>query len=281
MFVHRTLLAALSLAFAFGLAAGPHAALAQTPNATASAAPSASAAPVKHVVGAQRETFVVGDYLVSPTIYNEATAGHSGRPSYALEAATEFYVQNMPFMVVGYLDDWSFSHPAGPPGNCAFVTGCITNIGHTGQTYRPGENLHDDNEGGGIGYRIAWPRIYAVIAYTGHSETLNYPTSNGVGLGFEKLPDFERLFTVYGYGYYFPDLESKFTVFNRVTGVSTVYTLTYHELRYRGGVMISPFTNHQAFIDIGAMGDGLKAGHAAPGSQTHLAGYIGAGLFTP
>jgi hypothetical protein len=102
-----------------------------------------------------------------------------------------------------------------------------------------------------------------------------------VGLGFEKLPDFEKLFTVYGYGYYYPDLESKFTVFNRVTGVTTVYTLTYHDIRYRGGVMIAPFNNKEAFIDIGAMGDGLKAGHAAPGSQTHLAGYVGAGLFWP
>jgi len=258
--------------------AAPAAAASEAP--AAAPAPAATAAP-KKPVGAQRENFVVGDYVISPTIYNEATSGHSGHPSYSLRSATEFLVDNMPFMIEAEIRDWSYTHFAGPPGNCAFVIGCITNIGHTGQIYRPARNLHETDTDGRIGFRIAWPRIYAVIGYLGKAETLNYPISNGLGIGIEKLPDFEKVWTIYGSGYYYPDLESKFTVFNRTTGVSTIYTLTYHVIRYQAGVMISPFNNHQAFIDLGVLGDGAHAGNAAPGSQTHIGEYVGAGLFWP
>jgi hypothetical protein len=283
MFVHRFHIAIASLAFALTMALTPQAARAQATTVPA-AAPSATPTPnpaLSKPFGAQREDFVIGDYLISPTIYNESTSGHSGRPSFTLRAGTQFSVDNMPFMFEAEITDWAYTHFAGPPGNCAVVTGCITNIGHTGQTYRPARNLADTDTDGRVGYRVAWPRIYVAVDYLGKSTTLNYPVVNGVGVGLEKLPDFERTFTAYASFYYYPDLEGKFTVYNRTTNQTTVYTFTYHVIRYQAGVMYAPWDNHQAYIDAGVMGDGVKAGAAAPGSQTHLAEYVGAGLFVP
>jgi len=286
--VDRLRTAMASLAFALTLAVTPQIVWAQATPSPAPPAPAPVAAPaaspgpaLSKPLGAQRESFVIGDYLIAPTIYNEATSGKSGRPSFTVRSGTEFYVDNLPFMFEAQITNWAYTHFAGPPGDCAVVTGCITNIGHTGQTYRPARNLADTDTDGRIGFRVAWPRIYIAVDYLGKSAALNYPVVNGVGVGFEKLPDFEKTFAYYASLYYYPDLEGKFTVFNRTTNQTIVYTFTYHVIRYQTGVMYAPWDNHQAFIDLGVIGDGVKAGAAAPGSQTHLAEYVGAGLFVP
>ena len=230
-------------------------------------------------MGLRHEAFVVGDYVISPTVYNLASSGHSGISSYDFRTAEEFKVQEFPFMVELETNDWQYAHYTDKSGVCPAFPGCITLIGHTGQQYIPRVDERDTDIDARVGFRIAKPRIYADIAVLGHESTFNIPGLNGVGLGLEKLPDYEKRVTVYFSAFYFPDLEGKFTVFNRTTGDSIIYTLSERDIRYQAGLMLSPIEDSPVFVDLGVLGDGNHAFNANPGSSTHFSGYAGLGFF--
>jgi hypothetical protein len=290
--VQRFLIAAASVALAFAVTAVPKAALAQPAPAAPAAsitmppapgvapAPATSPAPAVAAtpVGVRPETFVVGDYLANPAVFNAASAGKSGLSSYEAKFAAEFKVENLPFMMEFEDRGYAYTHFASSFGACP-RPGCVQQINGTNE-YIHQSVERDIDKDGKIGFRIAYPRIYAVVAYLGRESSFNYPVVNGVGLGFEKLPDYERQVSVYFSGLYFPDLEGKFTVLDRTTGVKTIYTLTERVLRYQAGVAISPFKNVPAFLDLGVLGDGIRASSSDPNTGSHFAGYAGIGLYS-
>ena len=273
--MQRLFIAAASLALALAFAAAPKAALAQSAAATPTPAPSASP---NLPVGVAHETFVVGDYLANPRVYNEASSGNSGLTSYQARFAAEFKVQDMPFMVAFDQIGYAYTHFASTLGACP-RPGCVVQIDGTDEYIHQSVERDTDVQGA-VGFRIAFPRIYAVAAYLGRSSSFNYPVVYGLGLGFQKLPDEERALSVYFSALYFPDLEGKFTVNNLTTGTTTIYTLTEHVVHYNLGVTVSPFKKAPAFLDLGLVGDNVKAGSADPSSGSHFAGYAGVGLYS-
>ncbi len=274
--MQRLLLAAASFVLALAVTGAPRAAQAQAASAPA---PSASPAPaaMSGPAGTTPETFVIGDYLYNPRVYNAASSGQAGLSSYEAKFGAEFKIENMPFMVTVEDRDYAYNHVTGPFGPCPRL-GCVQQIENY-QQFVPGSVQRDTDKDGTIGYRIAYPRVYVVVAYLGRENSFNYPVTNGVGLGIEKLPDEGKAFSVYFQGLYFPDLEGKLITFNPSTRVNTTYTLTEHVLRYQFGVAISPLKEVPAFFNIGLLGDGVRAGASDPNSATHLAGYAGVGLY--
>jgi len=279
--VERFLTAAASLALVFAVSGAPLIASAQDAPASPAPSPSpAAAAPaVVTPVGVRPEAFVVGDYLNQPQVYNLASSGHSGLPSYDLRAAQEFKVEDMPFMIEFDTHDYTYTHFTDRSGTCPAFPGCVTLIGHTGQQYIPRTNERDTDLDGRVGYRIAKPRIYLVITYVGRESSFNFPGLNGVGFGLEKLPDYEKRFTFYASGFYVPSLQGKFTIYNRTTGATNIYQLTERDIRYQAGLMFAPLKSTPAFVDLGVIGDGVHGSDADPGSSTHFSGYAGIGLF--
>ncbi|MBV8246635.1 MAG: copper amine oxidase N-terminal domain-containing protein, partial [Candidatus Eremiobacteraeota bacterium] len=105
-----------------------------TPAPTATPSPSPVPTPYK-------DLFIAGDFIVSPTVYNEYDPGivGSGTGSIAARGAWEFDLGNIPFMIEGDYRQFLYPHPTNSttPVKCpkAGEPGCVTVIGNYGQTF--------------------------------------------------------------------------------------------------------------------------------------------------
>jgi len=231
--------------------------------------------------------FIVGDYILSPKVYNEFSPGNTGTSSYALRAGMEFSLMNLPWMIEGTFEKWQYPHNvdtrfgascvANLPGSSFGTQGCVTVIGGNGQAYVPAFTANEWNGDVRLGLKVADPRIYVGVGYMAHTGNYGSPSVNGVGFGLEKLPDLDQAFSVYGSAYWYPNINGNYTVTSGPqTGTS--FKLAYRVLRYQIGATVGFGRNFPLFLDLGFIGDRGSNVSNAPGDYTHNGGYVGLGL---
>jgi hypothetical protein len=216
----------------------------------------------------KHETFVIGDYLIQPKVYNELSHGQQSTQSYyALRGATEFNLGDLPFMVEGETRRYAYVHSAG----------YVTSDGRASQSFVPASNELDTEIAGHLGIKILEPRIYIAASYLDKRTSASIVHVTGYGAGIEKLPDYGAPIGVYFSAYYYPNLNGQIDA-TTLTGLQ-LQTLRYRVLTYQLGFTIDPGKS-PIFIDLGALGDRMTARGDAPANETHLAPYVGIGFFS-
>ena len=261
-------------------------------------APTPTPAPVKTV---SYEKFIVGDYLISPKIYNEFSPGNTGSGSYAGRAGIEFPAFGLPWMLEGDWRHWQYTHNGTQPPiagttntfvcpDPAGTIGCVTTLGGVGfpQAYVPSFTAREDDFDGRLALKVADPRLYIGVGYMWMQNNYGYPTLKGFGFGAEKLPDLDQSFSIYGSAWYYPSLQGNYGAFTYGTcpgagGVnlcaSAGGTLQYRVLKYQiGGTLTFGGSNFPLFLDLGFLGDQFSGKQNAPSNRNQYGGYIGLGL---
>jgi hypothetical protein len=239
-------------------------------------APSPSpASPAK----APSEHFVVGDYLVAPAVYDALSPGNTGRSSFKLDAAAEFPLLKLPWMLEGDYQSLQYPHDANGTGVCpSGDQSCVSRSGGQGQAYVPSFEARADDFDGRFGLKVGDPHVYVGVGY------IFYNTNNGggqpdtqlhgVGGGIEKLPDLEHRFSLYGSAYYYPAASSNA---NQDLGNGTFGPIQYRILKYGIGGTFD-LGKSPVFLDLGYQGDRLTAKQNAAADQSHAGGYAGLGI---
>ena len=214
----------------------------------------------------KHETFVVGDYLLQPKVYNELSHGEqSTQFAYALRGGGEFNLGDFPFMIEGEYRHYVYYHQAG----------LVTDPGRASQSFGTSGSEYDDDVDGHLGIKLLDPRIYLAVSYLNKKTGPTGPQVVGPGVGLEKLPDYEAPLGVYFSAYYYPNLVGQV---GTGPAQSQLQTLRYRVLTYQLGFTVAPGKS-PIFIDIGALGDRMTARGNAPSNETHLSPYAGIGFF--
>lgn len=265
-----------------------------TPTEAPTAAPTATPVPI---VIPYQDTFIAGDYIISPKVYNEFSPGNTGSNtnggfSYAIRAAKEFDLFNLPWMLEGDYRQYNYPHNQGvittatnQNAPCDGLNGdassgdpgCVTTIGGQGSAFVPAFTVRDYDFDGRLGLKVADPRIYVGVGYMNRSGNYGYPRLNGVGFGIEKLPDLDTPFSIYGSAYYYPNVKGTYTV-SAGPQAGTSYNLAYNILKYQLGGTFTFGPNTPVFLDFGFLGDRGKNKSNAPSDFTHNGPYVGIGL---
>jgi hypothetical protein len=234
--------------------------------------------------------YVAGDYIVSPTVYNEFSPGNhsdnnNGGFSYRLHGAVEIPVMNIPFMIAIDYRQWNWQHNCAGSGDPECY---VTSIGGLdapdaccgGASSVPSFTGRDYDFDGRLGIRIAQPRIYIAGAFMSRRNNYGYPTENGAGVGLEKLPDLDRAFSFVGSVYYFFDVNGNYAAAPSACDSLTVgctYNVGYNIVKYDIGFTYS-FTGFPLFVEGGFMGDRGYNLNAAPIGFSESGPYAGIGL---
>jgi hypothetical protein len=208
---------------------------------------------------------VVGDYMITPAVYNEFSPGNKGSGSYTGRAAIEIPLASLTWLVEGDWRHWQYTTTAGP----------VTTIGGLGSSTVPSFTAKEDDVDARIGIKVADPRLYLGVSYLWRNNNYGYPSLSGVGFGGEKLPDLDQPITVYGSFYYYPSLQGNYT-----TAVATpAGTLAYRAIRYGIGLdwnFIGP--SFPVYLDLGFLGNQYRNKLNAPSDINEYGGYVGLGL---
>ncbi|MHB8348906.1 MAG: copper amine oxidase N-terminal domain-containing protein [Vulcanimicrobiaceae bacterium] len=247
-----------------------------TPAPVATVAPTPTPAPI---VAPYQDRFIVGDYILSPKVYNEFSPGNTGNNkrggfSYAIRAASEFNLFKLPWMLEGDYRQYNYPH------NCTSATDpqcMVTSIGTMTQTYVPSFVVRDYDFDGRLGLKVANPRIYVGVGYLMRTNNAGYPRQTGWGFGAEKLPDLNRPVSVYGSVWYYPTVKGTCGTLTCPTGP---YLLSYSETKYQIGADFTFSKTSPIFLDLGFLGDKGTAKQNTPGGigYTHMGPYVGLGI---
>jgi len=223
--------------------------------------------------------YVAGDYIISPKVYNEFVPGSSsdnnnGGFSYRLHGAIEIPVMNLPWMVEVDYRQYTWQH------QCSGAECFVTTIGGLGQSSVPTFVGHDYSLDARLGIRILKPRIYLVGGYMWRNNNYGYPQETGAGVGLEKLPDLDRVFSFYGSALYYFGVNGNYASTPLACGSTTTgctYNVGYNVLRYDIGVSYT-FPGFPLFIEAGFLGDRGYNYNAAPIGFSESGPYAGIGL---
>jgi hypothetical protein len=260
------------------------------PTETPAPTPTPSPAPTPYL-----DKFVVGDYVISPKVYNEFSPGNTGSNSTGgfstnIRGAIEFNLFNLPWMLEGDYRQYNYPHNStstttapgtlcGSAGGPSGDPGCVTAIGGQFQTFVPAFNVRDYDFDGRLGLKIADPRIYIGVGYLARSNNAGYPHMNGVGFGVEKLPDLDHAFSLYGSYWYYPNNKGNGTACLTLGCVSPgPYTLSYNVSKYEIGGTVTFGPVSPVFLDLGYLGDYGKNHQNAPIDFSEGGPYVGVGL---
>ena len=214
----------------------------------------------------RRETFVTGDYLIHPRVYDEFTPGTGGKASYRIRGGSEFNIGNVQGLLEGESRTFTARHESG----------LVTTIGKNGTTFVPAFDVQENQLAGRLGIKLLEPRIYLGLAYLTKSNNAGYPSASGLGLGLEKLPDKEGPLSVYFSTYFYPNLTGAYHAPGPNPGSLGI---SYRVLTYEIGAAIKP-SGSPIFLNVGLLGDRTIARNSSPLSQTRIAPYAGIGFFT-
>jgi hypothetical protein len=232
------------------------------------------------------EAFVAGDYIFSPTVYNEFNPGNranGGNGGYAVRGGGEFSLGSIPFMLEGAYEHWPFPH------NCTVVGGVnqpdcyVTNIGGGGSSpVTTTTTLYDQNVDARFAVRVLQPRVYIGVGYIWLANNYGYPNLSGVGFGGEKLPDLNHVFSFFGSVWYYPSVNgtAQFSIENPYpsNGFTThSLPLQYNILKYQAGLTIG-VGNTPLFVEAGWMGDSWSNKENAPINRSYNGPFAGLGF---
>ncbi len=229
------------------------------------------------------EAFVAGDYIFSPSVYNEFNSGnHSngGNGGYAVRGGGEFSLGNIPFMVEGAYERWPYQHQCTTIAGVAQQNCLVTVIGGNGSTpVLATNNLYDQDVDARLAVRVLQPRLYIGVGYLWVANNYGYPNINGWGFGGEKLPDLNHAFSFFGSVWYYPDVKgtATFSVPTSTGLTGTSLPLDYNILKYQAGLTFA-FGSSPIFIEAGWMGDSWTNKENAPINRTYNGPFAGLGL---
>ena len=229
---------------------------------------------------------MAGDYIFSPTVYNEFNPGshaNGGNGGYAVRGGGEFSLGSIPFMLEGSYERWPYPHNCTTIGGVAQPNCYVTIIGGGGSSpVTTNNNLYDQDVDGRFAVRVLQPRIYIGVGYLWMSNNYGYPNLTGVGFGGEKLPDLNQAFSFFGSVWYYPSVSgtANFQIENPFpsTGFTThSLNLAYSILKYQVGVDYV-IGKSPIFIEAGWMGDNWSNKNNAPINRTYNGPFAGLGL---
>ncbi|MBV9233709.1 MAG: copper amine oxidase N-terminal domain-containing protein [Candidatus Eremiobacteraeota bacterium] len=233
------------------------------------------------------EAFVAGDYIFSPSIYNEFSAGNSGTSgngtsSYAVRGAGEFSLGSIPFMLEGSYSRWGYQHnctsTSSSTGKTTFGANCyVTPIGGMGYYPLGQTQLYDQNADVRFAVRVIQPRIYIGVGYIWMSNSYGYPNMNSWGFGGEKLPDLNQPLSFFGSIWYYPNVKGTYTNVSTAPIKPLSYDLAYNVLKYQIG-LDWVIGNSPIFIDLGWMGENWSNKTNAPIGRTYNGPFAGIGF---
>ena len=259
------------------------------------------------------EAYVAGGYLPDPKVYNELSAGNVGNSSYNIKGGIELPVLNG-MLIGGDYRTYSYTHNASVGtvlctagtagcqtvnghdavyqfGDCPDPTdpGCITVVGFRnimaynglGQAYVPAFKATESDFDAQIAFRIAEPRVYlGVGGFIKHYNYLGYPDLTGLGVGMEKIPDFDKAVSWYANGYYYPDVQGNYSyptsVFLGPLSGQTI-KLSYATIKYAGGVTLN-LGKAPAYLDLGWAGEYYYGRTNAPSNTSVSSPFVGLGF---
>ncbi len=246
-----------------------------TPLASAPPLPPPPSLPPAKVTPSPYEKFIVGDYLISPKVYNEFSPGNTGSDGYRAAGALEFPFFGFPWEVGADYRTYSYPHNAGAPGPCpdSGNQGCVNVIGGQGkQTYVPAFSARESSLEGQFGLKIADPRIYLDFGYEQRTNNYGYPAESGIGIGLNKLPDLERSLSFYGSFFYYPSIAGTFQ-----NGTAAADKLEYSTINWSVGAALS-FPKFPVYLDFGFAGENGSAKKSAPEGYSYGSPYAGLGV---
>ena len=228
--------------------------------------------------------YVAGDYIISPKVYNEFVTGTTGSNntggfSYRLHGAIEIPVMSLPFMVEVDYRQYNWQH------NCGGADCFVTTIGGLGQSSVPAFTGRDYDFDARLGIRLLKPRIYLVGGYMWRGNNYGYPKETGAGVGLEKLPDLDHVFSWYGSALYYFGVNGNYASVPGACGIAPVsaatagctFNVSYDILKYDIGVSYT-FPGFPLFIEAGFLGDRGYNNNAAPIGFSESGPYAGIGL---
>lgn len=234
------------------------------PTATPAPPPPPTAAPTPTEAPkptAYYDHFVVGDYLISPKVYNEFSPGNTGRADYTVQGRVEFPIFGLTLMAGGDWRHWSYPTTTGP----------VTVIGQTGQTVVPSFTATEDDVDGRLGIKVFDPKFYLAASYLWQKNNYGYPQLSGVGFGGEKLPDLNQPISVYGSFYYYPKIQGTYTPDGLL--------LAYRMYKYDIGLNWSfAGPNFPIYLDVGFLGNYYTNYANAPSNINKYGPYVGLGI---
>lgn len=267
------------------------------PPAPPTVAPEETASPVPPtptpapVATPYQDFFVSGDYIISPKVYNEFSAGTSNNNrdgfSYQIDGAKEFTAFNVPWMLEGNFRQINYLHTqdaATTPANMNQIcdglnghassgdSGCVTAIGGQFQTFVPAFTVRNYDFDVRLGLRVFNPRVYIGVGYLFRTNNAGYPKLSNVGFGVEKLPDLNQTVSVFGNAWYYPNIKGNYS-----NPTTPSLRLAYNYLKYEVGVAYS-FQHSPLFFDAGFLGDNAKGKTNAPSDETANGAFVGLGL---
>lgn len=219
------------------------------------------------------DMFVVGDYVISPKVYNEFSPGNTGSGSWAARGAIEFSALNIPWMAEGSFEQYQYPHNCGtargvtPADPQCFVTG----IGGGYSTYVPGFTARDTDVDARLGVRVINPRVYVGVGYLWRSTNYGYPNMNGFGFGVEKLPDLNIPLSFFGSFWYYPNVHGNYS--NGAINANLAYNLYKYQVGLDYVIGKSPI-----FVEAGWMGDALNNKTNAPSNSNANGPFVGLGI---
>ena len=238
-----------------------------------------TAAPYKDVI-------IVADYIISPKVYNEFSPGNTGNNnnggfSYRIHGAIEIPVMALPFMIEVDYRQYNWPHNCGGANDPECY---VTTIGGLGSSFVPafvGRNYDFDAR---LGIRILKPRIYLVGGYLWWGNNYGYPKLTAPGVGLEKLPDLDRVFSFYGSAIYYFGANGNYASnplsCGNPTGSGCTYNVGYDILKYDIGVSYT-FPGFPLFLEAGFLGTRGWNQQAAPIGFSESGPYAGIGLKLP
>jgi hypothetical protein len=252
------------------------------------------------------QSYVGGDYMFAPKIYNELSPGNTGTNSYMVHGATEFALGSLPMDLEGDVRHVTYPHNANgcvivrdgpPPPGCIPIgagyynnlracpandPGCVTIVGGSTQAYVPAMTAIENDFDVHLGFKVFSPRVYIGAGY--YSKGYNYtgfPRISGWGGGISKLPDLDTPFSVYGSAYYYPTVSGNYRYPNSAffgALSNTTVPLSYSVLKYKAGAALSLSKKGGLYIDAGIAGERFTVKQNGPIGTNVTAPYAGFGF---
>jgi hypothetical protein len=130
---------------------------------------------------------------------------------------------------------------------------------------------------GRLEYKVASPNLYIGVGYIQASNNYGIPNLRAIGVGAEKVPNFNSTWDYYGSVFYYPNANGTLTEIVAGGTTSSQFKMEYNIIKYDAGIDVnlgsSPF-----YLYGGFSGDRYQAKQFAPISQTHAGPYIGLGI---